>query len=97
MYRKQKQNKRTKEQSTTPVQTLGKCTENKNNTTQQKNKCNTSSNIEVNVQKTKTKQNNKRTKYNTSSNIVVNVQKTKTRQNNKRTKYNTSSNSEVNK
>ena len=53
MYTKQKQNKRTKEQSTTPVQTLGKCTENKNNTTQQKNKCNTSSNIGVNVQKTK--------------------------------------------
>jgi hypothetical protein len=41
--------------------------------------------MEVNVQKTKTKQKNKRTKYNTSSNIVVNVQKTKTTQHNKRT------------
>jgi hypothetical protein len=28
--------------------------------------------VEINVQKTKTKQNNKRTKYNTSSNIEVN-------------------------
>jgi hypothetical protein len=51
----------------------------------------------VNVQKTKTRKNNKRTKYNTSSNIEINVQKTKTTKNNKRTKYNTSSNIEVNK
>ena len=35
-------------------------------------KYNTRSNIEENVQKTKTSQNNKRANYNTSSNIEVN-------------------------
>jgi hypothetical protein len=63
MYRKQKQDKATKEQSTTPFKHWGKCTENKNKTTQQITKYNTSSNIEVIVQKTKTKEQKNKVQY----------------------------------